>query len=242
MNPWLSSERVCWQVGVSVCGFSSAHHQPQLEKFSGGCRAGLNWGCVWGGRRLSAAKQKEHISPAPPDLSAVEYAASVNCNYSEISFWHLFSFFSSALGWLPGCIWICNWLSVCAPCFVCGTLWSTCVYVREGERGRAGTRGRFCQEEFAHMTRDLFPPNWLSMPLLPLPSSPTSAFPPAVILVFRFWQKLLIWCPELSFCGHKGAFFSALFRGWYRKLCLSLSDEQIKRFDNDFDALGKGIY
>lgn len=42
MNPWLSSERVCWQVGVSVCGFSSAHHQPQQEKFPGGCRAGLN--------------------------------------------------------------------------------------------------------------------------------------------------------------------------------------------------------
>lgn len=186
MNPWLSSERVCWQVGVSVCGFSSAHHQPQLEKFPGGCRAGLNWGCVWGGRRLSAAKQKEHISPAPPDLSAVEYAASVNCNYSEISFWHLFSFFSSALGWLPGCIWICNWLCVCALLCLWHTLKYLCLCQREREGGRAGTRGRFCQEEFAHMTRDLFPPNWLSMPLLPLPSPPPLRLPSRLLSYFDF--------------------------------------------------------
>lgn len=62
--------------------------------------------------------------------------------------------------------------SVCVCVFVRLALsvahFEVLVSMPESEGGRAGTRGRFCQEEFAHMTRDLFPPNWLSMPLLPL--------------------------------------------------------------------------
>lgn len=119
---------------------------------------------------------------------------------------------------------------VCAPCFVCGTLRSTCVYARE--RGSAGTRGRFCQEEFAHMTRDLFPPNWLSMPLLPL--LPFVCLPACCHI--SILTETLDLMSGIVVLRPQGAFFSALFCGWYRKLWLSPSDEQIKRFDNDFDA------
>lgn len=124
-------------VGVSVLRVlmllpTHHHQQPQqqsLEKKNEENKSAERLrGWLWGrgGHRLSAAKQKEHIyrmflfpfagitspsthQPNPPP------ERSVNCNYSEISFWHLlgFLFFQWGLGDdCCICVCMCAYVSV----------------------------------------------------------------------------------------------------------------------------------
>lgn len=234
MNPWLCSERVCWQVGVSVCGFVLCSSPAWAGKvswwLSGGSELRL---CLrWASLKCCQTKRTHFpCSPFPQSnmlrvwIVITVKSAFGTCLASSAQPWGGSRAVSgSATGSVCVCALLCLW----------HTLKYLCLCQREGEG--AGPRGVSAKKN-SHTWRVIY---FLLIGFPCLYSPPLSALLPAVI--FRFWQKLLIWCPELSFCGHKGAFLYVLFCGWYRKLWLSLSDEQIKRFDNDFDASGKSIY
>lgn len=119
---WVQAKGVPIPLGGCVCfaGFSSPPASWSSEAFSlkkrnlleGGGMKEWGGGCG-GGHRLSAAEQKEHICRmflfpldriTHPQKQIQPPERSVNCNYSEISFWHLLGFLRCFLvgvgGWL----------------------------------------------------------------------------------------------------------------------------------------------